>query len=153
MKLPVYLGLLAEAEQILARSFRVVAEGHSDEPDVHFIVRTLAEQCDRHVERLQPVIGRFGSDVEGEEEHRVTADGVVEVRAGPLGLLLDLQDLYVLVHHLDIMWTMVGQAAAGSRDRQLLDIVERCEQDADLQSRWLRTRMKQSAPQALLVAR
>lgn len=152
MKLPVYLGLLHEAERILARSFRVVADGHGDEPDVHVILGTLAGQCDRHVEALEPVIARFGSEVEGEEEHRVTADGVEEVRTGALGLLLDLQDLYVLVHHLDVMWTMVGQAAAGSRDRELLDIVARCEPDADLQSRWLQTRMKQAAPQALLVA-
>jgi hypothetical protein len=152
MKLPVYLGLLDEAERILARSFRVVAEGHGDEPDVHFILETLAQQCDRHVKALHPVIDRFGSDVEGDEEHRITADGVKDVRSGALGLLLDLQDLYVLVHHLDVMWTMVGQAAAGSRDRELLDIVTRCEQDSDLQSRWLQTRMKQSAPQALLVA-
>ncbi len=152
MKLPIYLGLLNEAEQVLARSFRAVADGHADEPDVHSIVHTLAEQCDRHVEALQPVIERFGADVEGEEENRVTADGVVGVRSGPLGLLLDLQDLYVLVHHLDIMWTMVGQAAAGSRDRQLLEIVSRCEPDSDLQSRWLQTRMKQAAPQALLVS-
>lgn len=151
MKLPVYLGLLNEAEQILGRSFRVVADGHADEPDVHAIVHTLAQQCDAHITALRPVIQRFGTEVEGEEEHRVTANGVQDVRQGALGLLLDLQDLYVLVHHLDVMWTMVGQAAKGSRDEQLLDIVARCEKDSDLQSRWLRTRMKQAAPQALLV--
>lgn len=152
MRLPVYLGLLDEAEQILARSFRVVAAGHGDEPDVHYIVHSLAEQCDRHADALRPVLERFGEGTEGEEEHRVTADGVESARTGPLGLLLDLQDLYVLVYHVGIMWTMVGQAAAGSRDGELQDVVARCAQDSDLQSRWLQTRMKQAAPQALLVA-
>ncbi|MEK0154445.1 hypothetical protein [Arthrobacter oryzae] len=152
MKLPVYLGLLDEAEDTLAKSFRVVAHGHGEEPDVHFLLETLAKQCDDHRRALRPVIERYGEETEGEEEHRLTANGIQEVRSGPLALLLDLQDLYVLVNHLDVTWMMAGQAAKGSRDGQLLDVVTQCEGDADLQLRWLRTRMKQAAPQALLVA-
>lgn len=152
MKLPVYLGLLDEAEATLANSFRVVAHGHGEEPDVHFLLETLAGQCDAHREALKPVIERYGEDTEGDEEHRLTANGIREVRSGPLALLLDLQDLYVLVNHIDVTWMMVGQAAKGDRDGQLLDIVARCEGDTELQIRWLKTRMKQAAPQALLVA-
>jgi hypothetical protein len=152
MKLPVYIGLLDEAEATLANSFRVVAHGHGEEPDVHFLLETLAGQCDAHREALKPVIERYGEDTDGDEEHRLTANGVREVRSGPLALLLDLQDLYVLVNHIDVTWMMVGQAAKGDRDGQLLDIVARCEGDTELQIRWLKTRMKQAAPQALLVA-
>ncbi|MFF1383701.1 hypothetical protein ACFVWT_09080 [Arthrobacter sp. NPDC058288] len=152
MKLPVYLGLLQEAEATLANSFRVVAHGHGEEPDVHFLLETLAKQCDAHREALGPVIERYGEETEGEEEHRLTANGIQEVRSGPLALLLDLQDLYVLVNHIDATWMMVGQAAKGDRDKQLWDVVSRCEGDTELQLRWLRTRMKQAAPQALLVA-
>jgi hypothetical protein len=152
VKLPVYIGLLDEAEATLANSFRVVAHGHGEEPDVHFLLETLAGQCDAHREALKPVIERYGEDTEGDEEHRLTANGVREVRSGPLALLLDLQDLYVLVNHIDVTWMMVGQAAKGDRDGQLLDIVARCEGDTELQIRWLKTRMKQAAPQALLVA-
>ncbi|MEN8582540.1 hypothetical protein B1A87_018910 [Arthrobacter sp. KBS0703] len=152
MKLPVYIGLLDEAEATLAASFRVVADGHGDEPDVHFILQTLAQQCDAHREALQPVIDRYGEEVEGEEEHRLTANGVTGVRSGPLALMLDLQDLYVLVHHIDVTWMMVGQAAQGDRDKELQAVVKQCEGDSELQIRWLKTRMKQAAPQALLVA-
>jgi hypothetical protein len=152
VKLPVYIGMLDEAEATLAASFRVVAEGHVDEPDVHLILQTLAKKCDVHREALKPVIERYGEDVEGEEEHRLTANGVTEVRSGPLALLLDLQDLYVLVHHIDVTWMLVGQAAQGDRDEELQRIVKQCEGDTELQIRWLKTRMKQAAPQALLVA-
>jgi hypothetical protein len=117
MKLPVYIGLLDEAEATLAASFRVVADGHGDEPDGHFILQTLAQKCDAHREALRPVIERYGEDVEGEEEHRLTANGVTEVRSGPLALMLDLQDLYVLVHHIDVTSMMVGQAARGTETR------------------------------------
>lgn len=152
MKLPVYLGLLHKAEQTLAESYRVVSEGHSEEPDVHFMLQTLASHCDQHTEALRPVIERYGEETEGEEEHRLTQDGVTEVRSGPLALLLDLQDLYVLVHHIDVTWIMVKQAAQGDRDKELMDIVANCESDSDLHIRWLNTRMKHAAPQALLVA-
>ena len=52
----------------------------------------------------------------------------------------------------EIAWTMIGQAAQGARDRDLLGVVERCEAQTAVQLKWLRTRMKQAAPQALLVA-
>jgi hypothetical protein len=49
-------------------------------------------------------------------------------------------------------WTVVGQAAQGARDEELLAVVRRCEGDTAVQLTWLRTRMKQAAPQALVVA-
>jgi hypothetical protein len=47
---------------------------------------------------------------------------------------------------------MVGQAAQGARDADLFDVVRRCEDEVTIQLKWLRTRMKQAAPQALIVA-
>jgi hypothetical protein len=52
----------------------------------------------------------------------------------------------------DISWTMIGQAAQGVRDRELLETVNACEGQTATQIKWLKTRMKQAAPQALLVA-
>jgi hypothetical protein len=52
----------------------------------------------------------------------------------------------------DICWTVVGQAACGARDEDLLTVVKRCEGETAIQLKWLRTRMKQAAPQALIVA-
>jgi len=51
-----------------------------------------------------------------------------------------------------VTWALVGQAAQGARDLDLLDTVERCEGEVAAQLKWLRTRMKQAAPQALVVA-
>ena len=74
------------------------------------------------------------------------------MRPGGLGLLRDLHDLYLLTCECDISWTLIGQAAQGARDRELMETVEACEGETDTQRRWLVTRMKQAAPQALLVA-
>jgi hypothetical protein len=40
-----------------------------------------------------------------------------------VGLLRDLQDLYLLASFVDITWTMVKQAAAALRDQELLGLV------------------------------
>ena len=52
----------------------------------------------------------------------------------------------------DISWTLVGQAAKGARDVDLDGVVNRCEGETAVQLQWLITRMKQAAPQALVVA-
>ncbi len=52
----------------------------------------------------------------------------------------------------DITWTMIGQAAQGARDTELLEVVNSCEGQTSTQIKWLMTRMEQAAPQTLLVA-
>jgi hypothetical protein len=151
MKLPVYLTLLAKSEETLAESFRQLAESHGDEPDVHSLALSLAKQCDSHREQLGPIMDRFGTAPADDEPERLHAD-VLETRAGPLGLLRDLQDLYLLASLTDVTWTMVKQAAQALQDGGLLDVIEACEHETSVQLRWLMTRMKQAAPQALVAA-
>jgi hypothetical protein len=151
MLFPVYLGLLSHSEHALATSFRQVAEGHGTEPDVLHLCQTLASQCDEHEKALVPAIERYGEQADDEPD-RLRAEEMSETRSGPLGLLRDLQDLYLLASLVDITWTMVKQAALGLRDEELVGIVTRCEGQTKVQLGWLNTRMKQAAPQALIVA-
>jgi hypothetical protein len=151
MHLATYLGLLHHAERALAEGFRRVGDGHAAEPDVAHLCRVLAEHCERHVEALAPVVRRYHEQRETEPE-RLLADELGETRSGGVGLLRDLQDLYTLASFVDITWTVVGQAGQGLRDRELLDVVASCEQDTTRQLQWLRTRIKQAAPQALIAA-
>jgi hypothetical protein len=153
MNLKIYLGLLLKAEETLARSYREVAEGPGAEPDVHFLCLTLAQQCDAHERRLRPVVERYGEDTSENEPERLHAEGLAETRSGPVGLLRDLQDLYLLASLVDITWAMIKQAASALRDRELLEVVEKCDSETTIQLQWLQTRMKQAAPQALVAAR
>lgn len=153
MNLHIYVGLLHQAEQTLAESFRQVAEGHGAEPDVLHLCRTLAKQCDEHSRRLLPVVQRYGEDRSDSEPERLHAEGLSTTRQGPVGLLRDLQDLYLLASFVDVTWTVVKQAGSALRDRELLDVVTRCDGETAVQLRWLQTRIKQAAPQALVAAR
>lgn len=151
MKLPVYLGLLHSSEGTLAGSFRQVAQGHGHEPDVFFICHTLAGQCDDHQHALAPIIERYGEVHDDDEPERLHADGLKDTRSGPVGLLRDLQDLYLMASLVDISWTMIKQAARGLRDERLLTVISACDAETDIQLKWLSTRMKQAAPQALIL--
>jgi hypothetical protein len=151
MHLSSYLGLLETGCATLAQSYRQVAEGHADEADVRQICEQFASQCDHQEEQLQPFTVRYGSHPSGEPE-RLHADGLSETRSGGLGLLRDLHDLYLLVSYLDMAWMLVGQAAKGARDEELIHAVEHCANETEAQQKWLTTRLKAAAPQALLVA-
>jgi hypothetical protein len=132
MQLPRYLELLHREQLDLAQAFREVAETHRDEADVARQCARLARECEAHAERLEPFVGE-GPETEPD-------------------LLADLHDLYRRAAHCDMAWTLAGQAAQGARDRELLDVVQDCEGETEIQLKWLRTRLKQAAPQALVVA-
>jgi hypothetical protein len=145
-----YLGLLHRSELELGKALREVAEAHGDEPDVHATCLKLAADCDSHAEQLEPFARRYGEHAEDEPE-RLHSELFRGTRSGGLGLLRDLHDLYLMATECDISWTMVGQAAKGARDDELDRVVSACEEEASIQAKWLRTRMKSAAPQALVV--
>ena len=151
MHLANYLGYLHRAELDLAEGFRKVGEAHAEEVDVYHTCNTLAEQCETHTKKLQPFVERYGEEAP-EEPENLYHEFFDETRSGGLGLLRDLHDLYLMANACDISWTMIGQAAQGAWDRELLETVNTCEGQTATQIKWLKTRMKQAAPQALLVA-
>jgi hypothetical protein len=151
MHLAHYLGLLHRALVNLDDAYRQVGDQHGEEPDVRHSCQRLARQCQEHARRLQPFAHRYSEDAPAEPD-RLHSELFRGTRGGGLGLLRDLQDLYLMAAECDICWTVIGQAAQGARDRDLFDVVRSCEGEAVTQLHWLRTRMKQAAPQALVVA-
>jgi hypothetical protein len=151
MHLAHYLGLLHRAQTNLAGAFRQVAEAHAAEPDVFHLCQQQAGVCDRHAEQLEPFARRYSEEAP-EEPDRLHSELFTGTRTGGIGLLRDLQDLYLMAAECDICWTVVGQAARGARDQELQQVVQDCEGETAMQLKWLRTRMKQAAPQALVVA-
>jgi hypothetical protein len=146
-----YLGLLHRAQTNLADAFRQVADAHGEEPDINHLCHRLGQQCDQHADQLEPFARRYSEEAPTEPD-RLHSELFRGTRTGGLGLLRDLQDLYLMAAECDICWTVVGQAAQGVRDTELVDVVTRCEGETAVQLKWLRTRMKQAAPQALVVA-
>jgi hypothetical protein len=72
-------------------------------------------------------------------------------RAGGLGLLRDLHDLWLLAQEALITWEVPHQAALALRDPELVRACAHATVRADRRIAWLRTRIDQAAPQALIV--
>ena len=151
MHLITYLAFLQHTEQTLERSYRLVSDGHAADADVHYMTARYADQCAAHAKALALVLTRMEPPSEPQLD-RLHADGLHAHRAGPLGLLRDLQDLYQLANLVDITWTLVRQAAHGARDQDLIHVTDHCAPQTTQQLAWLQMRMKAAAPQTLLVA-
>ena len=149
--LTTYIGLADHSEQILADSFRTIAEGHAQAVDVFHIGHMLAGWSDDHRDALAPVIERYG-EADVDEPERLHAAGLAETRQGDIGLLRDLQDLHVLATLVQTTWTVIAQGAQGLRDQELLEVANSSNAQTSRQLTWLNTRMKAAAPQALIVA-
>ncbi|HEU4336775.1 MAG TPA: hypothetical protein VFR45_05645 [Nocardioides sp.] len=150
--LTTYIGLADHSEKTLADSFRAVAEGHAHVADVFHICQMFAEWSEDNREALAPIIQRYGEADDVDEPERLHAAGVAETREGEVGLLRDLQDLHVLATLVQTTWTVIAQGAQGLRDRGLLEVAQHAGDQTSRQLTWLNTRMKQAAPQALIVA-
>jgi hypothetical protein len=151
MNLGHYLRVLRVALLNLQAACLEVGSAHDDEPDVEIDCTKFARRCARQAETLAPFFERYeaGASEPSARLHRTLFDGASD---GPLGLLRDLHDLYLMTCDCDISWTMVAQGAQGARDAALLEVVRASEPHTAIQVAWIRSRMKQAAPQALVVA-
>jgi hypothetical protein len=144
---------LHDAELALAAGLRAAAERHPNEHDVFHLARTLAEQCDTHAEALRPHLERYG-ERPGSAEVLALENGLEPAAHGTapeLALLHDLQRLYLLAEEVLIDATMVKQAAMATRDAELLAAVTASMSETEVQVKWLKTKIKTAAPQALTI--
>jgi hypothetical protein len=123
-----------ELESGLASEFARVAQRHDQEPDVLHLCVLMAEESGTQANRLRELSERSG--IEGEDPPR---------------LVDDLVTLYVYVQEAWIQAIVVRQAAMAARDREALKLADACVEQAAGQARWLKTRIKTTAPQALTV--
>jgi len=149
--LATYVALADHSEQTLADSLRAVAEGHARQADVFHTCHTLAGWSDQHREDLAPVVERYGEQKDVDEPERLRADVLTTTREGEIGFLRDLQDLHLLASLVHTTWTVIAQGAQGLRDHELLEIANASRAETTRQLTWLTTRMKQAAPQTLIV--
>jgi hypothetical protein len=158
MKLDKAITDVQDAESDLAKELSTIGERHAVEHDLYHLGHTLARQCADHLERLAPFAERYGAKP---RDDVADSPGLLEAlrhkssellgRSEMSGLLLlrDLRNLYLSAQEAEIAWVILAQAAQAVRDRELLQTVSLCHEEAEARGKWLRTRIKQSAPQVL----
>ena len=141
MKLGPLLGHLNQLEADLAAALRAAAERHRGEHDVYHQCQTFALAADKRVRRLEPLAKRY--------------DGLPAwtsaVGEGSDDLLHELRTLYLRAQEVAITWTMTSQAAKALRDSDLLTVATECQSEVEAQAKWLTTRIKVAAPQAIVL--
>ncbi|AOS64781.1 hypothetical protein [Actinoalloteichus hymeniacidonis] len=150
MALAAYLGMVSDAQRSLATALRKLGSAHPSEPDFAHLGAVLAGRIDTVLERLDPLIEHYGARPQSEPELLRIAGSESGERSGGVGLLRDLQDAHLLASFVATSWTVVDQAGQALRDRRLLAVVAAGAAETERQLTWLRTRIAQSAPQALL---
>ena len=145
-----YLGLLKRAEHEIADAFKSVADHHGDEPDIFEICQKFAHTSTIHEEAIKRFTSVFGAASE-HEASRVKHSLFKGPRSGGFGLVRDLHDLFLLVTEAHLGWMILLQAAHALRDKELIAACTKLGGETDSQRSWLQTRIKQAAPQALLV--
>lgn len=151
MHLATYIGMVHSAENQLAKALKLVAEKHKDEPDIEHTCKMLASWSEQHEKGLHPFIQKYTEDRSSKEPERLESL-FNKSRTGSLGMLRDLHDLWLLSQEVRICWKVIIQAAQGLRDEELLKVCKEFQEETNRQQIWLQTRIKQAAPQTLIVA-
>ncbi|QJX47729.1 molybdopterin oxidoreductase [Hymenobacter taeanensis] len=151
MNLAHYIGLLENSEKQLTEAFEYVANKHKDEVDIEQVCLKLSAWSREHHGRIMPFVEKYSEDHESEPAS-LKRDLFTKKRRGSLALLRDLHDLWLLTQEAQLCWIVIRQAALGLRDEDLKSCYQFCNTRTKRQAEWLLGRIKQAAPQTLLVA-
>ena len=146
-----YIEMVHKSQQDLAKAFRMVAKEHGEEPDVEEICKLLATWADASVQNIIPFVQKYGEEKNNEPD-RLMSSLFNKPRTGSMGLLRDLQDLWLMTSEGEVSCIILRQAASGLHDKDLISVCNEIEKRSKRQSSWLLTRMKSAAPQTLIVA-
>lgn len=145
-----YIEMVHKSEDDLAEALRKVAKEHGAEPDIAELCKLLAAWSDELVQEIKPFVGKYG-EKKGSEPDRLKQTLFDKPRTGPMGLLRDLQDLYLMASECEVCCVILRQAASGLHDKELIEVCNKIERQSKRQSSWFLTRMKSAAPQTLIV--
>jgi hypothetical protein len=151
MHLTNYLGLLENSEKQLTDAFEHVAKKHRDEPDIEQMCQKFSAWSRNHHGQILGFVEKYSEEQEDEPD-KLKRDLFARNRSGALALLRDLHDLWLLTQQVQLCWTVIRQAALGLRDEDLKACATYCAARTKRQTDWLLGRVKQAAPQTLLVA-
>jgi len=112
--------------------------------------KTFAAWSRGHAGALAPVVSRDSAN-RHPEPSRLQSACFRDSRSGGLGLFRDLHDPWLLVQEAQITWEVLHQASSALRGEEMERICRERRFANHRQGAWLRTRIDQSAPQALAV--
>jgi hypothetical protein len=153
---------LYRAEEELADEYVKVGERLAAEHDVWYDCQRFAEQCHTHAEAIRPFASEHEEELPPADDDTVGETTTAALRhklsellgrrpESGLLLLYSLRQLYLQAQEVSFHWIVAGQLAQATRDQELLTVVDDLHRETLTQIKWLKTQVKQSSPQALVV--
>jgi hypothetical protein len=160
-KIGLALRELYRAEEDLADEYVKVGERLAVEHEVYYACKRFAQQCHLHAETLREQAQRYEEELPASDDAEVgeTTTAALRHRLAELlgrrpesGLLLlrSLRQLYLQAQEVSFHWIVAGQIAQATRDPELLSTVDRLHRETLTQIKWLKSQVKDAAPQALV---
>jgi hypothetical protein len=160
-KIGLALRELYRAEEELADEYVKVGERLAAEHQIWYGCKQFARECHQHVETLRPLAERYEEELPPSEDSEVGETTTAALRhklAEMLGrrpesgllLLRSLRQLYVQAQEVSFHWMVAGQIAQAARDGELLSTVDELHRETLTQIKWLKSQLKEAAPQALV---
>jgi hypothetical protein len=148
MQVARYVTLLEQSEKLLCESLLLLADRHSQDPEVRDTARLLAGWSAEHADVVAGFVKRYGRRTDPEPD-LLRAALFHDPRIGGFGELRDLQDVLLLANHVNDCWAVLGVAMQAVKDEELGSACERSGARTQRQIAWLRTQLRVRAPQAL----
>jgi hypothetical protein len=150
---------LHEAENQLHLDLERLGERHGADHEVLHVTRDLARWSAEHVARLAGHGRRFGLELDPQPSStnplaagvRRTTSALAGRRHTPAIMLIDdLRQIYGDTSLVQLDWVLLAQVAQAVRDDALLELAQGCWAETVRQQTWAESKLKESAPQALV---
>jgi hypothetical protein len=158
VKLDLAIEELHRSENELHAVLLSMSDRHEADHEVFHVARDMARWSAHHVAALAAAGQEFGLELDPEPRRHSRVLEVLRRKASELagrrsapGLLLlaDLRHLYREASGTSLDWELLAQGAQGAKNRELLDLAERCHPQTLRVSRWANAKLKESSPQVL----
>jgi anaerobic selenocysteine-containing dehydrogenase len=145
-----YIDLLAANEARLVQAWETLRSAHPQTPDIGMQSRLFVTWSRANAAAIRPHATRYG-EWHGQKPEELCS--AFPIGRSGLGLLRDLQHLWLMVNESTISAAMLIQGARALGDLELEKDLRAVESRNERQRTWLLTRIRQAAPQALAVPR
>jgi hypothetical protein len=158
MKLDLAIEELHRSENKLYTVLLSMSDRHKVDHEVFYVTRDMATWSQQHVAELAGAGREFGLELDPEARHAAGLLESLQQKASELtgrrsapGLLLlaDLRHLYREAGGTALDWELLAQGAQGAKNKELLDLAERCQPQTLRVSTWAKAKLKESSPQVL----
>lgn len=158
-KLPLVLRELHRSETSIARDLRAMADRHSADREIFHVARDIAEWSEEHIRQLAEIARRQNVRLRARPRlvqsvlstnfaRRASTELARRPEPG-LVLLADLRRLHRKAAGVALDWELLGQAAQAMRQRDLLELTQRCRPHTLRQMQWAEAQLKIHSPQVI----